>query len=517
VQKPYCLIPVVAAGLLSIASCAHQPAQVEDPEYWPTNGWITATPQSRDVDPAGIADMFESITSGGYLIDGALIIKDGYLITEAYREPFGRGRRHIIHSCTKSIVSACAGIAIASGHISGTEARLTELFPDADSSGWSPEKRNITLAHLLTMSTGLDTRDSYLYRWEGLTAMRRTPDWVAHALSLPSVTSPGNRFDYSNITSFLLSAALQGATGRTTEDFAREHLFSPMGISDIEWPASPGGISVGWGELRLLPIDLAKIGMLYLHRGQWVDQQILPEEWIDESWTVHMDAETLQPGYGYQWWIDGGDKLALGYRGQYLIVNPQENLIVVFVSTLADDDFYVPQRLYHDYILPAVESGSSAEAAAGADRLQNAIAAYSHPSGPAQTDSVPNAAPPDGVRRRSGTYNLESNAFGMMAMTFEFGATGGAGTVVTEHYADRDDRYLVGLPDEFAVRNSGGAEVGLRGGWFPDGDLQLLFVGIGEAWWTRLRVEFDDNQVEISVNTSSGYTSRFSGTRSNNI
>ena len=120
--------------------------------------------------------MFESITAGGYLIDGVVIVKDGYLITEAYREPFGPGQRHIIHSCTKSIVSACIGIAIESGFLAGTEMRLGELFPNADSSAWSATKHSITLANMLTMSTGLDTRDSYLYGWEGLTAMRRSPD-----------------------------------------------------------------------------------------------------------------------------------------------------------------------------------------------------------------------------------------------------------------------------------------------------------------------------------------------------
>ena len=470
--------------------------------------------------------MFESITAGGYLIDGVLIVKDGYLITEAYREPFGPGQRHIIHSCTKSIVSACIGIAIESGFLAGTEMRLGELFPQADSSAWSGAKHQITLANMLTMSTGLDTRDSYLYRWEGLTAMRRSPDWVAHALSRPIATSPGNRFDYSNITSFLLSAAIQQATGMSTEAFAREHLFAPLGIADIRWPQSPGNVSIGWGELRLLPTDLAKIGMLYLHGGKWRDEQIITEDWIDESWTEHMEAATLQPGYGYQWWIADDGAYALGYAGQYLIVNPDMNLVVVFVSNLQDNDFFVPQTLYRRHILPAIAdnptSARSATPPTGSpgvpsDRLKRALAAYSHPSGSGpdanrQTDAVPCSSPPDGFDAWSGTYNLKTNVFGMTALTFEFGPDGSAETL-TEHYEDRNDLYRVGSPDGFEVTRVNDAEVGLRGGWTPSGDLELIFVGIGEAWWTRLRHAFDGEKVQITVTTVSGYTTTFSGTR----
>ena len=501
---------VVAASLFA-TSCAHQVRTVPLPDYWPTDGWRADSPESLGVDPIGLAEMYESITAGGYLIDGVVIVKDGYLISEAYRQPFCPGQRHIIHSCTKSIVSACVGIAIESGVLAGTEMPLGELFPNADSTAWSEAKREVTLAHMLTMSTGLDTRDSYLYDWEGLTAMRRSSDWVAHALALPGTASPGARFDYSNITSFLLSAAIQQATGITTEQFAREHLFSPLGITEIRWPVSPNRISIGWGELRLLPTDLAKIGMLYLHGGKWAGDQIIPREWVDESWTTHMDAGTLQPGYGYQWWIDGeGAFMALGYRGQYLIVDPAENLVVVFVSNLPDEEFRVPENLYRHHILPAL-SRASASTPAATTRLQDAVAAYSHPGGARQTDAVSSSAPPADALAWSGTYNLGTNRFGMTALTVDFGLDGASATV-TEHYEGRDDVYQVGLADQFAVTTADGVDIGLRGGWTSTGHLQLLYVGIGEAWWTRLQLVFDGERVEITANTVSGYNATFCGT-----
>ena len=140
----------------------------------------------------------------------------------------------------------------------------------------------------------------------------------------------------------------------TAEAYAREKLFGPLGITDIEWPQNPQGISIGWGELYMRPIDMAKIGYLYLREGQWDGEQIIPAEWVQASTEKYIDA-TLQDGYGYQWWVESEDLyLALGYAGQFIYVLPEEDLVVVFVSDLEDQDFYTPQQLLMEYILPAV-------------------------------------------------------------------------------------------------------------------------------------------------------------------
>jgi CubicO group peptidase (beta-lactamase class C family) len=215
------------------------------------------------------------------------------------------------------------------------------------------------LRDVLTMATGLECRDSYLYRWRGLEQMRRSTDWVQFMLDLPVVEEPGTRFEYCNGASFLLSAIIQQETGMSAADYAAEHLFGPLGIEEVDWPSNPQDISVGWGQMRMRPHDMAKLGYLYLNGGRWGERQVVPVDWVEAS-TRKQIAATLQDGYGYQWWVsDAGYYMALGYGGQFIYVVPDKDLVVVFASDLEERDFYVPQQLLEGYIIPAAKPEGS--------------------------------------------------------------------------------------------------------------------------------------------------------------
>ena len=155
----------------------------------------------------------------------------------------------------------------------------------------------MTLEHLLTMTSGFDCKDSYLHRWVGLFEMRGSPDWAQYVLDLPMAQEPGQSFYYCSGVSFLLSAILQEATGTSALDYARKHLFGPLGIEDVVWPESPKGITVGYGEMWLRPHDMAKFGWLYLNKGQWAGRQVVPQAWVERSTRRHFDA-TLFDHYG---------------------------------------------------------------------------------------------------------------------------------------------------------------------------------------------------------------------------
>jgi CubicO group peptidase (beta-lactamase class C family) len=248
------------------------------------------------------------------------------------------------------------GIAIDKGYIAGVDQTILSFFPEKPAANTDTRKEGMTLEHLLTMTTGLYCRDSYLYRWDGLYLMRSSPDWVQYMLDLPMVEEPGSYFEYCNGASFLLSAILQEATGLSAFEFAQEHLFNPLGISDVQWPSNPQGISIGYSDLELRPKDMAKIGYLFQNDGVWDGEQIVPSAWVRDSTRKYISA-TLQEGYGYQWWVDvSGIYMALGYGGQYIVVVPEENLVVVFVSDLAEEDFYIPDQFLHRYILPSIKS-----------------------------------------------------------------------------------------------------------------------------------------------------------------
>ena len=348
--------------LIFLVGCS-QAAATETPDVlqesngaWPTQGWQASAPEAQGMDSGVLAAMLEDIQRQGHNIDNVTVIRNGYLVADAAIYPYEQDTKHIIHSCTKSIVSALIGIAIEQGYIDGVQTPVLDFFPGRSAENIDENKKSMTLDDLLTMSSGLNCRDSYLYRWSGLNEMRASSDWVQHMLDLPMAEAPGTRFEYCNGASFLLSAILTETTGMSAHEFADKYLFGPLGITDVIWPINPQGINIGWGELRMRPQDLAKIGYLYLRGGEWDGEQIIPSSWVEESTQKHISG-TLEDGYGYQWWVDdSGIFMAVGYAGQFIFVVPEEELVVVFNSDLDDRDFYVPQVLLVDYIIPAVIS-----------------------------------------------------------------------------------------------------------------------------------------------------------------
>ena len=348
--------------LIFLVGCS-QAAATETPDVlqesngaWPTQGWQASAPEAQGMDSGVLAAMLEDIQRQGHNIDNVTVIRNGYLVADAAIYPYEQDTKHIIHSCTKSIVSALIGIAIEQGYIDGVQTPVLDFFPGRSAENIDENKKSMTLDDLLTMSSGLNCRDSYLYRWSGLNEMRASSDWVKHMLDLPMAEAPGTRFEYCNGASFLLSAILTETTGMSAHEFADKYLFGPLGITDVIWPINPQGINIGWGELRMRPQDLAKIGYLYLRGGEWDGEQIIPSSWVEESTQKHISG-TLEDGYGYQWWVDdSGIFMAVGYAGQFIFVVPEEELVVVFNSDLDDRDFYVPQVLLVDYIIPAVIS-----------------------------------------------------------------------------------------------------------------------------------------------------------------
>lgn len=317
------------------------------------DGWAIAAPEEQGMDSEVLAAMLAEVEEQSYAIDSVTVIRNGYQVLDASVYPYSTSEQHIIHSCTKSIVSALIGIAIAEGHIASVDIPVLALFPDRDVANVDQRKEQMTLEHLLTMTSGLDCQDSYLYRWAGLNQMRASTDWVQHVLDLPMAAPPGTRFEYCNGASFLLSAIISEKTGVNAQDFADQHLFGPLGITDVTWPTNPAGINIGWGELRMLPQDMAKIGFLYLNKGVWNGEQVVPAEFVAASTREYIPA-TLEDGYGYQWWVsDAGYYLALGYAGQFIYVVPEKDLVAVFTSDLEERDFYTPQNLLDEYIIPA--------------------------------------------------------------------------------------------------------------------------------------------------------------------
>ena len=317
------LLSILFTLLVSCTAATPTPPPTPQPTpYWPVTDWRTSTPEAQGIDSVRLVEMLEYTLSKRYDLDSIVLIRHGYMVADVTFSPFTRDERHMLYSCTKSVVSALIGIAIEKGYIESINQPLLDFFPERRVENLNENKQAITLEHLLTMTTGLECRDSYAYNFSGLIEMHDSDDWVQYVLDLPMLNTPGTYFEYCNGASFLLSAIIQETTGLTAHDFAKENLFAPLGITDSYWEANPQGINLGYSDLYLLPQDMAKFGYLYLHEGVWDGEQIVPSAWIEASTQEHISS-TLQDGYGYQWWVDdAGYYMALGYRGHFIFVLP---------------------------------------------------------------------------------------------------------------------------------------------------------------------------------------------------
>ena len=286
-------------------------------------------------------------------IDTVIVFRRDKTVWDYYAKGWNPERLHVIHSCTKSIVSLLIGTLLDRGLIENTEVPVYTLFPELQPSALKEENKALKLKDFLTMSTGLRSRDSYVYRWEGIRKIWNSKDWVKHILTLEVEVPGGERFDYSNLSSFLLAEIIRSKTGKDVSVYAEEMLFNPLGIDEYYWKTNPKGQSLGWSGLYLKPSDLMKIGQLVLQKGEWLGVQLVSSSWIEESVKQQIKAGALQEYYGYQWWIDkDGRILALGYGGQYLIIDPGAMMVTVFTARLEEKDFFLPYNLYMEFIVP---------------------------------------------------------------------------------------------------------------------------------------------------------------------
>jgi len=321
--------------------------------YWPTEEWRYATPAQMGMDPEGLQDMVDEIESGSYNVDSAMVIKDGYIVLDEYFGDFEKGELHIIYSCTKSVVSTIFGIAHENGLIPDLDTRLLDIYPDIIPENPGEWKDAITLRDLLMMSGGFDARDSWLYDWEGLDGLHAADDAVVYMLDLPMDFEPGTRFEYTNGVSHLHSCIIKEKTGVSAAEYAEEHLFAPLGITEYTWDADNQGRNWGYNRIYFTPHDMAKIGFLFLNKGEWDGEQIISEEWVGEATAHRIDANIVD-GYGYQWWVGDDYYLAVGYMGQFIFVYPEHDLIVVLTSS-SPETFDYSIRLPERYVIPAID------------------------------------------------------------------------------------------------------------------------------------------------------------------
>ena len=334
--------------------------------YWPTSGWRYCTPEEVGMDSEKLRELNEEIRLLLELhinVNSVMIIKDGYVVAEQhFSEDYTADSLHSVFSCTKSLTSALVGIAIEQGYIADEEVLMMDYFQAYEIANLTESKEAITLEHLLTMSAGFEWYElEYPYGDERNTFYNfvRSGNRVQFALDRPMSASPGMEYSYSTGTSHLISAIIQESSGIRADSFALEKIFEPLGIEHFYWPIDAQGVANGGNGVRMKPWDMAKFGYLYLKNGMWEGEQLIPADWVEVSQEKHMPRKYIPDNfYGYHWWVSNeGYYSAVGYGGQWIMVVPEQNLVVVFTNHFKEGDqlqWSTPERLLSTYILPAV-------------------------------------------------------------------------------------------------------------------------------------------------------------------
>ena len=330
-------------------SSREQSSEPEPPQEKPLEYlWEFDAPENRGVDGALLKSLHDAIPD---YIHSVVLVKDGVIIDEFYNEGFGPDSGFWMASVTKSVTGALVGVAIEEGLIGGVDDSIAEYLPEVAGT----KKEYITIGHLLQHISGVEW-----YQWAGGRTgreMRNSDNWVEFWLARQMTAEPGSVFSYSNANSHMLSVILQRQAGMTMREYAQDRLFTPMGITVMDWDTDPQGHTNGATGLTLTPRDVAKFGQLYLNGGRWYEKQLVPADWVAQSTQVQFERYDRSGSYGYQWWVRafGGydGYYAMGTGGQYIFVVPE--LALVTVITGDSDDTYAPWPYYTDYILAACE------------------------------------------------------------------------------------------------------------------------------------------------------------------
>jgi len=526
----FVLFVIAALPLPTLANFSPVSAQAGGAPYWPTNGWQTSTPEEQGIDSAQLLKVLDIMVENETTapINSVLVIRHGYLVLDASMYPFSTSQPHATYWVTTGFLSAVVGIAIDQGAIQGVDQSIWDYFDQTATAELDDRKEGLVLENLLTMTSGLKLYDvdSRMYRL----AQDEQP-WAQFVLDQQMQSQPGTQFGFADSVAHLTSAIVSQATGRSAFEFAQENLFAPLGISSATWLADPQGVSLGGGGLYVSPYDMAKLGYLYLHGGEWEGQQIVSADWVAAA-TTSIACDGC-PKYGYYWWLEDPGALqpsaysfyaVVGYAGQQIVVFPQKDLIVVLTGS-TNSSFALADKIIPETVLPAVQSDAPLPANPdAATALAAKVAALADPE-PAAIPPAPALA-----QQVSGQiYTLSKNTMNWTSVALEFGEAEallklGTSEGLLELPVGLDGVYrvtpvrrpavLVPLKSGFSqIPRLTDVSLAVRGSWRNDTSFNIWMcdqVGM-ESWLLSITYEEDGIKFLVSEGLQ-GFTTALTGT-----
>lgn len=282
------------------------------------------TPESEGISSASLTQMLLELAMSGYTdMHHILVLRHERVICECNFSPYKSGIWHATYSMCKSITGMAIGFLISEGKLS-LEENVYDIFEKRRGLLQKILRPNLTVEHLLTMKSGVQFNEVGIVSGN---------DWVGSFLDAPVKGTPGEAFEYNSMNTYLLSAIVTERTGMKMVDYLRPRLFEPLGIRKVFWESCPAGITKGGWGLFLCPEDAAKLGVMYINGGKFEGKQIVPEEWVAASTTVHAEPPEKMGkyGYGYQVWMEErpGSFAFNGMLGQNVLGYPDTGIVIV--------------------------------------------------------------------------------------------------------------------------------------------------------------------------------------------
>jgi CubicO group peptidase (beta-lactamase class C family) len=373
------------------------------------------TPEAEGVSSQGIIDFLDAAAKSSTEFHSIMILRHGKVIAEGWWDPYKPALKHTLYSTSKSFTATALGLAVAENRLS-VDDKVISFFPDALPDSVSTFLSNLKVKDLLSMTAGQEPDPTF-------GVVTQDSNWVKSFLAIPVVHEPGTKFLYNTLATYMLSAIIQKATGEKLIDYLKPRLFDPLSIEGMDWEVDPLGINTGGWGLRLKTEDMAKFGQLFLQKGKWNGEQILPVAWIEEATSKKIeqapdatqakrDSSDWLQGYCYQMWrCRNNCYRADGAYGQYIIVMPEQDAVVAI--TAESPNMQDEINLVWEYILPAMGSDKLPENSSISSTLNKKLTSLALPLESSGNSPV--------VARISGkTFIIEPNDMKVKTMSLQF-------------------------------------------------------------------------------------------------
>jgi CubicO group peptidase (beta-lactamase class C family) len=450
-----------------------------------------SSPEAQGVSSAAVLAFVETADKNIDSLHSFMLIRHGRVVTEAWWAPYTPDARHSLFSLSKSFTSTAVGMAAAEGKLSIDDPVL-KFFPDEAPTDPSGNLKAMRLSDLLRMSTGHQTEPP------------RIPNepWAKTFLAHTVPFKPGTHFLYNTSATYMLSAAVQKASGETVLDYLKPRLFDPLGIENPTWEVCPQGVSVGGYGLSVRTEDIAKFGQLYLQKGKWQGKQLVPAAWVEEA-TARQTSNGSSPrsdwdqGYGYQFWrCRHGAYRGDGAFGQYCIVLPEQDAVIAITAGVRD--MQAVMNLVWDRLLPAFKPSSLASDDTAHKKLESTLKRLTlrQPEG--------KGTPPDVAGK---TYAFPANDRKLESLALDIGKDGAVTLVTRVDGTDR--RVACGQGAWKKGRAAWGRmpelPVAVAGAWTADDTFTAKICFTETPFVVTVRLKLSGGEVRMESETNVGF------------